>query len=131
MLSSDPGLIKKLRIASGQSRLIVNAPEGYAFLAAENQPRTNPVGEKLDFGLLFVTSVAVLEKSFPGFAAQIKFDGILWVAYPKKSSGAAADINRDAGWEVVFQAGFRPVTQISIDSTWSALRFRPAGQVGK
>jgi hypothetical protein len=27
--------------------------------------------------------------------------------------------------------GFRPVTQVSIDAIWSALRFRPPEAVGK
>jgi uncharacterized protein YbdZ (MbtH family) len=39
------------------------------------------------------------------------------------------DINRDAGWDIVFQAGLRPVTQVAINHIWSALRFRPLEKV--
>lgn len=46
----------------------------------------------------------------------------LWVAYPK---GNRADVNRDSLWPILADRGFRPITQISIDDTWSALRFRP------
>ena len=35
------------------------------------------------------------------------------------------DITRDRGWEPVTAGGLRPVTQIAIDETWSALRWRP------
>ena len=31
----------------------------------------------------------------------------------------------------VDQAGLRPVSQVSIDETWSALRFRPKDRVGR
>ncbi len=46
----------------------------------------------------------------------------LWVLYPK---GNKADINRDTLWPIVGEHGLRPITQISVDDIWSALRFRP------
>ena len=47
----------------------------------------------------------------------------VWIAYPK---GGASDINRDSLWPIVTEAtGMRPITQIALDDTWSALRFRP------
>ena len=45
----------------------------------------------------------------------------LWVLYPK---GNRADINRDSLWPIVAEYGMRPITQVSVDDTWSALRFR-------
>jgi hypothetical protein len=44
------------------------------------------------------------------------------VAYPK---GGRADINRDSLWPILAEDGFRPVSQVALDDTWSALRFRP------
>ena len=38
---------------------------------------------------------------------------------------AGADINRDSLWPMVAVHGLRPITQVAIDETWSALRFRP------
>ncbi|HSR31169.1 MAG TPA: hypothetical protein VLY63_11445, partial [Anaerolineae bacterium] len=58
-------------------------------------------------------------------------DGLLWISYPKKSSKVTTDLTRDVGWDVVAEAGLRPVTQVSINDTWSALRFRPVERVGK
>ena len=47
----------------------------------------------------------------------------LWIAYPK---GGRADINRHSLWPIVSElTGMRPITQIALDETWSALRFRP------
>jgi hypothetical protein len=46
----------------------------------------------------------------------------LWILYPK---GNKADINRDSLWPIVAEYGLRPITQVAVDDTWSALRFRP------
>lgn len=47
--------------------------------------------------------------------------GAFWVAYPK---GNRADVNRDTLWPILAEHGFRPVSQVALDETWSALRFR-------
>ena len=44
-----------------------------------------------------------------------------WVAYPQ---GNKADINRDTLWPILAEYGMRPVSQVSVDDVWSALRFR-------
>ena len=46
----------------------------------------------------------------------------LWVCYPK---GGRADINRDTLWPMLTPYGLRPITQVAIDETRSAPRFRP------
>jgi hypothetical protein len=48
---------------------------------------------------------------------------LLWVAYPK---GNRTDINRDTLWPILAEHGLRPVAQVALDDTWSALRFRVA-----
>ena len=47
---------------------------------------------------------------------------MLWIAYPK---GNRSDINRDTLWPYLTEYNMRPITQIAVDETWSALRFRP------
>jgi hypothetical protein len=47
--------------------------------------------------------------------------GNVWVLYPK---GNKADINRDSLWPILADFGFRPISQVSVNDTWSALRFR-------
>jgi hypothetical protein len=61
----------------------------------------------------------------------VKYDGVLWVSYPKKSSGVETDLHRDMRWHVLEEAGLRPVMQVAIDEVWSALRWGPAERVGK
>ena len=47
---------------------------------------------------------------------------VLWVAYPKANR---TDINRDTLWPILAEHGLRPISQVSLDGVWSALRFRP------
>ncbi|RYY52412.1 MAG: hypothetical protein EOO09_21540 [Chitinophagaceae bacterium] len=57
-------------------------------------------------------------------------DSVLWFAYPKGTSKIKSDINRDILRVTGEQSGITTVAAISIDATWSALRFRPIEKVG-
>jgi hypothetical protein len=128
-------LVKKLRIQAGQHALVLNPPEGYVESLIELpegvELSTSPEGGDYDFVHLFVFDSGDLNELLPGAAAAVKYDGLLWISYPKKSSKVKTDLSRDVLWELMKETGLRPVTQISVDSTWSALRFRPAEAVGK
>jgi hypothetical protein len=126
------GLTQKLRIHAGQKLLILNAPEGYlSKLGAlpEGVIVSHTPEGVFDFVQLFIKSIAELEENGPIAMGAVKFDGLLWICYPKQTSGINTDINRDSGWSVIQKAGLKPVTQIAIDETWSALRFRPGERV--
>jgi hypothetical protein len=58
-------------------------------------------------------------------------DSVLWFAYPKTTSKIKTDINRDTIRITGEEFNITTVTAISIDDTWSALRFRPIDKVGK
>ncbi len=61
----------------------------------------------------------------------IEPDGVLWFAYPKGTSKIKTDINRDTVRVTGEEFNITTVTAVSIDDTWSALRFRPIDKVGK
>jgi len=127
-------LAGKLRMQAGQRVLIMNAPQGY-LAALEPLPEGLEVFDcadgRFDLVQLFVKSVLELEELGTVVLKAVTYDGLLWISYPKQSSKVDTDISRDTGWDVISQAGLRPVAQISIDETWSALRFRPAERIGK
>jgi hypothetical protein len=52
-------------------------------------------------------------------------DRLAWIAYPK-AGALGTDLNRDRLAAAAEGLGIRPVRQIALDATWSALRFRPA-----
>ena len=72
----------------------------------------------------FVTSVADVALRAAEVVPHYRRGGRLWFAYPKKTGRIQTDITRDNGWEVLAARELLPVTQIAIDETWSALRFR-------
>jgi hypothetical protein len=81
--------------------------------------------------LVFVPDRAAVAKFASLATKAIKPDGLLWFAYPKLTGAIRTDINRDTGWEPVRAVGFAVVAAVSIDATWSALRFRPLALRGK
>jgi predicted transport protein len=119
---------KKLRIKSGHSIAIINAPQGYLQLKGPFQDETDVAYElagSYDLILGFVRTSLDLSDLVPQLLKALKLDSLLWIAYPKKSSGIETDLSRDEGWDAINKAGLRPVAMISIDSSWSAVRFRP------
>jgi hypothetical protein len=125
---TENSLIKKLQLKPGLRALFLNAPEGYVASLGplpEGVALVDGPPGKLDFVQLFVRDSAELAKYAPAALTAIKRDGVFWISYLKKSSGVVSDLTRDAGWTPLTAAGLRPVTQIAIDKTWSALRWRP------
>ena len=59
----------------------------------------------------------------PAIAAA-REDRLAWIAYPKARQ-LGTDLNRDVLAGLVEARGAQPVRSVSIDSVWSALRFRP------
>jgi hypothetical protein len=86
---------------------------------------------KVDCVIAFVRCKADVQTVAPTMFSVVVDDGLLWFAYPKKSSAVKSDLSRDSGWEPVFAGGFDSVAQISIDETWTGFRFRPKHLVGK
>lgn len=121
---------KKLQLKPSQQQLLLNAPEAFAqALAAEGYSITRadeavPAVGVYDAVQLFVRSKEELDHFAPQAVAVLKPEGMLWIAYPKKSSNIKTDLNRDSGWGAVAELGYAGVRQVAIDETWSALRFK-------
>ncbi|MBD1397276.1 YdeI/OmpD-associated family protein [Pontibacter sp. JH31] len=123
-------LSKKLQLKPGYHILALNAPQNFAeTLQAEGCHVTETSsmpesGTTYDAVQLFVKDSGELNEYIPLVVMALKTDGLLWIAYPKKSSQVKSDLTRDKGWEVVFELGYEGVRQVAIDETWSSLRFR-------
>jgi hypothetical protein len=75
--------------------------------------------------LVFVPDRWALRRAAPQIVSSARADGLTGVAYPKAGQ-LGTDLNRDSLAEALAGEGIRPVTQIALDGTWSALRFRPS-----
>jgi hypothetical protein len=127
-------LTERLNLTGQLRALIMNAPKGYRTLLGPLPPditvNTKPSG-KYDFVHLFVNNREELARLGPDAMKAVKPMAIFWISYPKKTAKVDTDMSRDEGWEVVTDAGFETVAQVAVDDVWSALRFRPADEVGK
>ncbi|MEU2715598.1 hypothetical protein [Streptomyces sp. NPDC007205] len=80
-----------------------------------------------DAVLAFVTTSGdLLGAGAQAALAAAQRDALAWVAYPKGGK-LGTDLNRDTLAAALSERGVRPVRQIAVDDTWSALRFRPGG----
>lgn len=82
-----------------------------------------------DVVLAACTRRADVERHAPALIEAAQMGAIVWAAWPKQTSGVETGLTRDAGWDVLVEAGLRGVATVSIDDTWSGLRFRPAQDV--
>lgn len=127
-------LARKLLVKPGHRMAVINAPPGYA-----DQLHPLPEGAELvdrpktavDVVQVFLRDSGDLDRTAPAAVKAMKPDGLLWVCYPKGGKKAGTDLNRDILWERMGrQSGLVGVTLVSVDDTWSAMRFRAADKVG-
>ena len=116
------GLFSKLKIKPEHSLLILNAPPENAPLFKDAFFKAGK--NRFDAVIIFARNKKELQKYISSAIRSLKEKGVFWICYPKKSSSAKTDITRDCGWESVTKAGFKAVSHVAIDNTWSALRFK-------
>jgi len=114
---------EKLQIKPGGTVAVLNQPSGVDLeLAEDMSPVDDP--ESADTVILFVKNRAELDQRVKPLVHAATRDALVWLAYPKAGQ-LDTDLNRDSLWELLATRGIRPVRQIGIDDTWTALRFRP------
>jgi hypothetical protein len=115
----------KLLIRPG-GRVWIWPPE-HAALLVELPPGTT-AGTTMtdaDTAVLFADGAGPLRAALAEHARELASPGVLWIAYPKAGK---SDLKRDTLWPMLRPYGLRPISQIAIDDTWSALRFRPLAE---
>jgi hypothetical protein len=108
----------KLQLRAGTALEVLGAPEALDLEAVELGGPGSPAV------LAFLRMRADLETAGDAIDAA-RQDRLAWLAYPK-AGALGTDLNRDRLAEAARRFGIRPVRQIALDQTWSALRFRPA-----
>lgn len=123
---STTPLIKKLGIKEKHRVTFNNAPPGFRELLGEMPPGVQvleSLKKPLDFVLFFTTSHTDLTRRFAKLAAPLAANGMLWVAYPKKSSGMATDLNFNLVQAIGLEAGLVDTKICAIDEIWSGVKF--------
>ena len=105
---------------------MVGAPEGFEELLGP--PPVALVTRTPDPGpyhviVIFSSRLDDLETDFNRMYWRLAADGGLWVAWPKKSSGAATDLGFETVQQAGLQTGMVDNKICAIDEVWSGLRF--------
>ena len=122
---SGTPLAQKLGIKPGQKVATTGAPSGYRKLLAplpKGVSFTTEITTGAPFVHLFVKERKVLEKELKRLRRLLADGGVLWISWPKKSSGVATDITEDVIREVCLPLGFVDVKVCAVDETWSGLK---------
>ena len=77
----------------------------------------------LDMVHLFATEAGGLKGKLGRGRDAIAEDGMIWVSWPKKSSGVASDLSDVVVRETALLLGLVDVKVCAIDETWSGLKF--------
>ncbi len=77
----------------------------------------------LEFAMLFVKSAGEMKRRFPTLASQLAPAGMLWVSWPKKTSGVATDLTENDVRRIGLEAGLVDVKVCAVNETWSGLKF--------
>jgi hypothetical protein len=122
---------KKLMMRPGQRWLLYNAPNNY-LAVLEPLPDNVSVNFKAEGEFngiqLFVLNREELVTGLKHIQPVLKQETLLWIIYPKKSSGIESDLEMMGSWTEPAKYGLKAVAAAAIDDTWTALRFRPEGQ---
>ncbi len=121
---SGTPLVKKLGIKPDTRIQFVSAPKNFPALlgSVPEGARVQREGT-LDFAILFVTGLAELMKRFPVLRDRLETNGMLWVAWPKRTSGVTTDLNEGVVRDFGLRAGLVDIKICAIDDTWSGLKF--------
>ncbi len=118
-------LPRKLGVKEGSTVVLVAPPAGFEATLGElpaGATLTRDAAAPRQVTLWFVRRRSELEARLAEVAAPIG-RGLLWVAWPKKASGLAADLDQQLVREAGLALGLVDSKIAAVDATWSALRF--------
>ena len=122
---SKTPLAKKLGYQSGFRAKTKNAPPDYKQILAplpDDVTLSTRLKNNVDLWHLFTTRRRELETVLPQAIKEIRQDGMIWVSWPKKTSGVPSEITEDTVREVCLPMGLVDIKVCAVDETWSGLK---------
>ena len=122
---SGTPLVKKLGIHEGARVAFLNTPTGYRKLVGPLPADVDIVGPRsgrLNFLHFFVDRESDLRAKLPRLRSRIAQDGMIWISWPKKSSGVPTDITEDVIRKHAFANKLVDVKVCAVDEVWSGLK---------
>jgi hypothetical protein len=123
--ASGKSLSQKLGLKPGFRIFADGAPGDYRKLVGEWPEGAKLVKEAsapLDLVHLFVTEAKGLAALLRKYRATITPDGMIWVSWPKKTSGIATDLSDIVVRDTALRLGLVDIKVCAVDDTWSGLK---------
>ena len=117
---SGTPLLQKLGIKEGNRVLVCNPPDTLPD-ELNGYPKAH-LKKDLDVVLLYAKSSAAFKREIMPLTKSIRSDGMIWVAWPKKTSGIATDLTENEIRTHALKTPFVDVKVCAIDDTWSGLK---------
>ena len=123
---SGKPVVQKLGIKPGFCIFVDGSPSAYGGIVGE-LPDDVTVAARLkpplDMVHVFATKAAGLAGKLRACRAAIVPDGMIWVSWPKKSSGVATDLTEVVVRDTALAIGLVDIKVCAIDEIWSGLKF--------
>lgn len=122
---SETPLVKKLGIREGFRVVTVDAPPNYRRLvsplpaAVKFTPSANFTTSLVH---LFVTNREKLQRMLFELRETLGPNAVVWVSWPKQSSGVASELTENAVRAVALPLGFVDVKVCAVTEVWSGLK---------
>ena len=121
---SGTPLVDKLGIKPGMRLQFVSEPKDFAGVLGGLPDGSRKTSKgALDFAMLFAKARSDLEKRFARLRDRLEPNGMLWVAWPKKTSGVETDLTEGIVRTFGLESGLVDVKVCAVDDTWSGLKF--------
>lgn len=123
---SGTPLAKKLGIKEASRILLVNSPDDFESELGElpdDVVFVKRTANSIDIILFFVLNERTLARDFSKLAARLVANGMIWIAWPKKSSGVVTDLVFDSVQRIGLNAGLVDVKICAVNDIWSGLKF--------
>lgn len=76
-----------------------------------------------DCALAFATTERALATAFAKLPPRLVDSGMIWIAWPKKTSGVATELTENVVRRAGLDTGLVDIKVCAIDATWSGLKF--------
>ncbi|MEZ5460803.1 DUF3052 family protein [Dokdonella sp.] len=121
---SGKPLWQKLGLKPGLRILVLDCPMDYAELTGLGADSLDLVGRRARFDLAhaFTIKSRQLADRVRTLSTRLQANGVIWISWPKKSSGVPTDITEDTIREVALPLGLVDIKVCAIDATWSGLK---------
>lgn len=124
---SGTPLARKLGFKRGFRAGFVNPPKGFQkeldALPDDVQIIVGDLPKQLDLIILFTDSQQRLKRECKSLARKLAQNGMLWIAWPKKTSGVVTDLSDNSVRQIGLDCGLVDVKVCAVNETWSGLKF--------